>query len=253
MAKSGFVFYESFHKATKRLKPEKYKEVVTALCEYALNGVEPDLYDLEEDDPMCLVFELVRAQIDANAKRYEDGCRGGRPRKNKKPVVSDVKTSGFESEKPVVSEEKTSGFENENQWLQDSKPKDKEKAKEKEKDKEKAKDKDKETVSGGSAGWPSLGEVTAYGHEAGVPALAAKFWQENNRRKWQINGEPIRNWKKLFDSWARTEREASAGVKSRVDWDAAADAVSVGNTGGTTFSEPFIGDDGIEYVTEVAE
>lgn len=239
--REGFIFYRSFALAAETLKKSEKLLFYEHIIKYALNGEEPD----PDHRASYSMFLLVKPQLDANFRRYENGVKGGRPKK------------------PNGNQTETETKPNDNQTETETKPKEKEKEKEKakEKEKEKAKAKDeekdkakaKETLSGGSAGWPSLGEVTAYGHEAGVPALAAKFWQENNRRKWQINGEPIRNWKKLFDSWARTEREASAGVRSGIDWNAVADEVAVGKKIGTTFSEPFVDDDGVEYVTEVAE
>ena len=84
-----------------------------ALVDYALEGKEP------ENMPKVagIAFVLCRPQIDANNRRYENGKRGGRPKK----------TDGFEFEKPMV-------LKSEN--LNETKPKPKEKEKEKEKVKE---------------------------------------------------------------------------------------------------------------------
>ena len=84
-----------------------------------------------------MAFELIRPHIDANNKRYEDGKRGGRPRK----------ITGSETEKPLVLNKKTTGFENENLII-----KDKVKEKEKDKDKEKDKVKDKKVIAAETPG-----------------------------------------------------------------------------------------------------
>lgn len=103
MGRDSFIFYESFHVALSKLEPAAYKIIMTAVCEYALYGTETEL-----DGTLTLAFDLIKPQIDANNKRYEDGKKGGRPsKKTQKPVVSDVKTSGFEVK---------------NQWLSDAKP-----------------------------------------------------------------------------------------------------------------------------------
>lgn len=120
--REAFVFYASFYEAIKDLDAEEYKQTVNALCEYALNDNE-----LETSGIAKLIITMAKPQIDANNKRYENGKKGGRPRKNDK-------------EKTMVKNKKTNGLENENQRLLNKKPKEKEKEKEKVKDKVKGKD-----------------------------------------------------------------------------------------------------------------
>jgi len=120
----GFIFYSSFLEATKDLDNEQFGIVMRAITEYGINGIVP-----ENMDPITkIVFTLVRPQIDANAKRREDGARGGRPSKQ----VSDTENHGFQNKKPVVSD-------TENHGSTDEEPKEKEKEKVKVKDKEKDK------------------------------------------------------------------------------------------------------------------
>lgn len=69
----GFIFYQSFADALEALPAEDYKECVSALCKYAINGEEP-----ETDNPFVkMFFTLVRPQVDANNKRREAGKNGG--------------------------------------------------------------------------------------------------------------------------------------------------------------------------------
>ena len=136
----GFVFYRSFADALDELDPEIFKEIMQAVYRYALDGIEPE--DLSAMGK--LAFSLIRPQIDANAVRRSHGQNGGRPKKEK-PVVSDSKTSGYETENQWLLENenlKTTGYETENHRLSDEKPKEKEKEKEKVKEKVKEKDKD---------------------------------------------------------------------------------------------------------------
>ena len=116
----GFIFYPSFLEATKDLDNEHFGVVMRAITEYGINGTVPEVMD-----PITkIVFTLVRPQIDANAKRREDGTKGGRPAK---PVVSESENHGLRNKKPVVSESENHGY-------ADEKPK--ENVKEKEKVKE---------------------------------------------------------------------------------------------------------------------
>lgn len=118
----GFIFYSSFLEATKDLDNEQFGIVMRAITEYGINGTVP-----ENMDPITkIVFTLVRPQIDANAKRREDGARGGRPSKQ----VSDTENHGFQNKKPVVSD-------TENHGSADEEPKEKENVKVKDKEKDK--------------------------------------------------------------------------------------------------------------------
>lgn len=82
--RDGFVFYESFYEAMKDLPADDMKDLMMALCEYALFGKEPE----EMTGLVRLGFTLIRPQIDANERRRENGKKGaefgglgGRPRK----------------------------------------------------------------------------------------------------------------------------------------------------------------------------
>ena len=97
MAKDSFVFYRSFYEALQNVPKKHRTEVYEAVFEYAFESREPSLSGV----PRAL-WELIRPQLDASQKRYENakkgaeyGKMGGRPRKkdeNKKPL------KGYESE-----------------------------------------------------------------------------------------------------------------------------------------------------------
>lgn len=112
--KNGFVFYRSFYEAISKVSSKQTKaEIFEAICELGLNDNVVEL----DDSIGQIIMDLIKPQLQANNKKYEDGKKGGRPPK---------KTTGYE-------EEKTTGFEN-------KKPKEKEKEKVKEKVKVKEKD-----------------------------------------------------------------------------------------------------------------
>ena len=63
----------------------------------------------------------------------------------------------------------------------------------------------------GPAGCPSLEDVKDYFRTKGVNSeLAERFFSVSREREWQIDGKPVKNWRKLADSWMNNERE---GVK----------------------------------------
>ena len=108
--KKGFVFYRSFYEAISKISNKETKaDIFEAICELGLNDNVVTL----DDSIGQIIMDLIAPQLQANNKKYEDGRKGGRPKK----------TTGYENEK-------TTGYEN-------KKPKEKEKDKEKDKVKEK--------------------------------------------------------------------------------------------------------------------
>lgn len=99
MARESFIFYASFYDALKELPNDLRLEIFDAVCEFSLNGNEPELTGVAK-----AIFTLIRPQIAANFARYEGGLKGaeygrlgGRPKKTpnetpKKPHKNPTKT-----------------------------------------------------------------------------------------------------------------------------------------------------------------
>lgn len=67
-----FTFYRSYYEAVKRLPKGAQTAVLLAICDYALNGTEPQLRGAAES-----AFILIRPTLDAGRKKAEAGKRGG--------------------------------------------------------------------------------------------------------------------------------------------------------------------------------
>lgn len=83
--RESFVFYESFYLAISELSAAQQSKIFQAICRYALYEEEPEL-----KGSSAAVFRLVKPQIDANNRRYENGkkgaehgVKGGRPKNPK--------------------------------------------------------------------------------------------------------------------------------------------------------------------------
>lgn len=87
--KDSFIFYRSYFEAIQDLKEKDRLKVYEAICELSLNGNEINLNGISNT-----IFKLIKPQITANNERYENGKKGGRPKK----------TIGYENEKPMVIE-----------------------------------------------------------------------------------------------------------------------------------------------------
>lgn len=73
--RDSVVFYRSFMSATDDLTPKQYKNLVKSILHYAMDDLDPDLKGVEKT-----LFDLIKPQIDANNKRFFNGCKGGRPK-----------------------------------------------------------------------------------------------------------------------------------------------------------------------------
>ena len=111
--RDSFVFYRSFVKSAKKLSPEQRLALYEAIIDYALDGVEPS----DDDIVIAAIMEVIFPQIEANNQRYENGKKGGRP---KKPLVSDEKTIGFETKNHRFSSEKPNVNDNVNVNVNDN-------------------------------------------------------------------------------------------------------------------------------------
>lgn len=95
--RDGFVFYRSFFESFSDLSKKDKLLLFDALCNYALNDIEPELVGAPS-----AIFKLLKPQVDANARRYENGKRGGRPKKNQ----TETKTKPNENQTETKAEPK---------------------------------------------------------------------------------------------------------------------------------------------------
>lgn len=75
--REGYIFYISFYEAIRELSDKDRLALYDAINEYSLYGNMPELTGVPK-----AVFTLIKPQIDANQKRYDNGKKGGRPRQS---------------------------------------------------------------------------------------------------------------------------------------------------------------------------
>ena len=98
--RDSFVFYRSFYESI-RLLPKKYQlQCFDALCNYALNDVP------FEGLPGTVeaILKSFKPQVDANNRKYENGCKGGRPKGDQDKTKA----------KPKYNQDKTKAKRNDN-------------------------------------------------------------------------------------------------------------------------------------------
>lgn len=75
--RESFVFYRSFYEAINILPEAQQVQIYKAVMEYSLNQNLIELDTISE-----AMFKLIKPQLDANNKRFENGKKGGRPKKS---------------------------------------------------------------------------------------------------------------------------------------------------------------------------
>ena len=170
--RDSFVFYRSFADAIAGLPPEEYKKVMQAIIGYALDGTEPTAGGIE-----YTVFCLVKPQIDANNKRYENGKKGGRPITKQEPsnnqdvtnpqpnVYVNVNDNDIKKKDTNVSKEKASRF----------KP-------------------------------PTVTEVENYCREKEYRIDCERFVDFYQSKDWMVGKNKMKDWRAAVRNWARGNR-----------------------------------------------
>lgn len=97
MERDSFVFYRSFKNAVCALPESMRLQMIMAILDYALDGKEPPPDGVER-----AILELIRPQLEANNKRYENGKKGGAPKGNKN-AAKGKKTTENNQRQPNVN------------------------------------------------------------------------------------------------------------------------------------------------------
>ena len=74
MERESFVFYRSFRDAFRALDKDVRLRMYEAVIDYGLDLIEPHFEGIEK-----VLWILIRPQLEANNKRFENGCKGGAP------------------------------------------------------------------------------------------------------------------------------------------------------------------------------
>ena len=75
--RESFVFYRSFYESIKRLPDDVQIVLFRAVVDYGLDQVVPDFTGVPYQPFVEAIFAGIRPQLDANHKRFLNGCKGG--------------------------------------------------------------------------------------------------------------------------------------------------------------------------------
>ncbi|HIS62329.1 MAG TPA: DnaD domain protein [Candidatus Scybalomonas excrementigallinarum] len=88
MQRDSFIFYKSFYDSIKELAPEEQVQIYNAIFSYQFENKEPSLNGICKS-----IFTLILPQLEANNKRYLNGCKGGAPKGNQNATKKQPKNN----------------------------------------------------------------------------------------------------------------------------------------------------------------
>lgn len=201
--RDSFIFYKSFFEAMQGLSDEQKGQCFDALASYALTGEEPSL----ENPIIRLFFTMAKPQIDVNNQRFENGKRGGRPRKqditeeypeiepNKNQTITKIKPKNNQTE---TNPEPNVNVNNKKNKISSGKPLDILQKKFKK---------------------PTVDEIKGYCLERNNTVIAEKFYDFYESKGWKVGNQPMKDWKAAVRTWERSSVAPSGSKTQETTWE----------------------------------
>lgn len=197
MERKQFTWYRSYYDALKELPAEEFRDIVLAVCAYALDGEEPELSGVAMS-----IFTLIRPTLEVGRSRAENRSRT-------EQTSNSAEQTGNRPEQTQNKRKQT-----------DNKPEQTRKEKEKEREKESENDSycSPPPPSGPKRFVPpTLAEVQSYVAERQSPVDPQGFIDFYASKGWMVGKTPMKDWKaacRNAETWERWSRkEASAPPK----------------------------------------
>ena len=203
MERKQFTWYRSYYDALKELPAEEFRDIVLAVCAYALDGEEPELSGVARS-----IFTLIRPTLEVGRSRAENRSR------TEQTVLSAEQTGN----RPEQTKNKPEQTQNKRKQT-DNKPEQTRKEKEKEKEREKESENDSYCSPPPPSGPkrfvpPTLAEVQSYVAERQSPVDPQGFIDFYASKGWMVGKTPMKDWKaacrnaETWERWSRTEASA---------------------------------------------
>ena len=203
MERKQFTWYRSYYDALKELPAEEFRDIVLAVCAYALDGEETELSGVAR-----AIFTLIRPTLEVGRSKAENRSR------TEQTSISAEQTGN----RPEQTKNKPEQTQNKRKQT-GNKPEQTRKEKEKEKEREKESENDsycsppppsapKRFVP------PTLAEVQSYVAERQSPVDPQGFIDFYASKGWMVGKTPMKDWKaacrnaETWERWSRTEASA---------------------------------------------
>ena len=203
MERKQFTWYRSYYDALKELPAEEFRDIVLAVCAYALDGEEPELSGVAR-----AIFTLIRPTLEVGRSKAENRSRA-------EQTSLSAEQNGSSPEQTKNKAEQTQNKRKQT----DNKPEQTRKEKEKEKEREKESENDSYCSPPPPSGPkrfvpPTLAEVQSYVAERQSPVDPQGFIDFYASKGWMVGKTPMKDWKaacrnaETWERWSRTEASA---------------------------------------------
>lgn len=203
MERKQFTWYRSYYDALKELPAEEFRDIVLAVCAYALDGEEPELSGVAR-----AIFTLIRPTLEVGRSKAENRSR------TEQTTISAEQTEN----KPEQTKNKPEQTQNKRKQT-DNKPEQTRKEKEKEKEREKESENDSYCSPPPPSGAkrfvpPTLAEVQSYVAQRQSPVDPQGFIDFYASKGWMVGKTPMKDWKaacrnaETWERWSRAETSA---------------------------------------------
>ena len=210
MERKQFTWYRSYYDALKELPAEEFRDIVLAVCAYALDGEETELSGVAR-----AIFTLIRPTLEVGRSKAEN-----RSRTEQTSISAEQTGNRPEQTKNKPEQTKNKPEQTENKRKQTgNKPEQTRKEKEKEKEREKESENDSYCSPPPPSGPkrfvpPTLAEVQSYVAQRQSPVDPQGFIDFYASNGWMVGKTPMKDWKaacrnaETWERWSRTEASA---------------------------------------------
>lgn len=206
MERKQFTWYRSYYDALKELPAEEFRDIVLAVCAYALDGEEPELSGVAR-----AIFTLIRPTLEVGRSKAENRSRA------EQTSISAEQTGNSPEQtknKPEQTQNKRKQTGNKPEQTR-NKPEQTRKEKEREKESENDSYCSPPPPSGPKRFVPpTLAEVQSYVAQRQSPVDPQGFIDFYASKGWMVGKTPMKDWKaacrnaETWERWSRTEASA---------------------------------------------
>lgn len=183
--RDSFVFYSSYADAILQIKdPVSQMRIMVAIWNYAYRETEPEEGELNTIE--SIIFSMAKPTIDASKRNYENGLKGGRPRKTplKSPLKTNDNVNVNDNVNATVNDKDTVNVnvnvnENEKENLKNN---------------------------NNNNSIPSLSEILQFCKANSLIVKPEEFFSYYNERGWEL----VYDWKNLLKKWNKNQLERIA-------------------------------------------
>lgn len=199
--RNTFIFYRSFAEVLETLPDEEAGRLYKAISKYALDGVETPL-----EGVVSGYFKLIKPQLDANIAKYENGTKGGRPRKNQ----TETKTEANENQTETKTEPEENQTETKAEANQKAIKNDKYIMINKECKNEEGSKKKRFTP-------PTLEELKEFIKANNLHIDPERFLDYYQSNGWKVGKNPMKDWKATARNWSRKDKKEEPKKDDSID------------------------------------